>query len=126
METRINDAAERKSCGYNCAQAVACTYCDMAGLDEETVKDMMHGFGMGIGGSTEGTCGAIAGAVAILGAIKKSTPETRQAAKRIIMGFKEQNGTTICRSLKGIDDGVVKRACIDCVKDAAALLEKEL
>ena len=28
MESRVEQAAERKMCGYNCAQAVACTYCD--------------------------------------------------------------------------------------------------
>lgn len=32
MESRVEKAAERKMCGYNCAQAVACTYCDLAGM----------------------------------------------------------------------------------------------
>ena len=32
----------------------------------------------------------------------------------------------ICKELKGINDGIVKRECIDCVRDAAALLEAEL
>ena len=36
MQSKVNEAAKRKNCGYNCAQAVACTYCDMAGIDEET------------------------------------------------------------------------------------------
>ena len=36
MESRVEQAAERKMCGYNCAQAVACTYCDLAGIDEES------------------------------------------------------------------------------------------
>ena len=49
-----------------------------------------------------------------------------QSSKRIINAFKEQNGTVICKELKGITDGVVKRECIDCVRDAAALLEEEL
>ncbi len=30
MESRIKEAEKRKMCGYNCAQAVACTYCDLA------------------------------------------------------------------------------------------------
>ena len=38
MQSKVNEAAKRKNCGYNCAQAVACTYCDMAGIDEETAK----------------------------------------------------------------------------------------
>ena len=44
METKVNEAAERKMCGYNCAQAVACTYCNLAGLDEETTKELTQGF----------------------------------------------------------------------------------
>ena len=40
MESRVEQAAERKKCGYNCAQAVACTYCDLAGIDEETARNL--------------------------------------------------------------------------------------
>ena len=50
METKVNEAAERKMCGYNCAQAVACTYCNLAGLDEETTKELTQGFAVGMGG----------------------------------------------------------------------------
>ena len=113
-------------CGYNCAQAVACTYCEQAGLDEETVKDLTQGFAVGMGGSMEATCGAIIGAVNVLGMINKNPQKTMQSARRIISRFKEQNGTVICKELKGIADGVVRRECIDCVKDAAVLLEDEL
>jgi len=49
-----------------------------------------------------------------------------QGSRRIINRFKEQNGTVVCKELKGITDGVVKRECIDCVKDAALFLEDEL
>ena len=113
-------------CGYNCAQAVACTYCNLAGLDEETTKELTQGFAVGMGGSMEATCGAIIGAINILGVINKNPQKTMQSSKKIINAFKEQNGTVICKELKGITDGVVKRECIDCVRDAAALLEEEL
>ena len=109
MESRIEEAANKKMCGYNCAQAVACTYCDLAGIDEETMRNLTQGFAVGTGGSLESSCGAI-----------------MQGSRRIISAFKEQNGTVICKELKGIEDGIVKRECIDCVRDAAALLEKEL
>ena len=118
MQSKVNEAAKRKNCGYNCAQAVACTYCDMAGIDEETAKNFTQGFAAGIGGSMEATCGAIIGAVSVL--------KTMQGSRRIINRFKEQNGTVVCKELKGITDGVVKRECIDCVKDAALFLEDEL
>ena len=37
METRVEKTIERHNKGYNCAQAVACTYCDLVGMDEETM-----------------------------------------------------------------------------------------
>ena len=126
MESRVEQAAERKKCGYNCAQAVACTYCDLAGIDEETVRNLTQGFAAGVGGSMEATCGAVIGAVNILGLINKNPQRTMQGSRKIINCFKGQNGTVICKELKGITDGVVKRECLDCVRDAAAFLEAEL
>ena len=95
MQTKVNEAAQRKKCGYNCAQAVACTYCNMAGIDEETAKNLTQGFAVGMGGSTEATCGAIIGAVNVLGMINKDASKTMQGSRRIINRFKEQNGTVI-------------------------------
>ena len=37
METRVDKVAEKHKSGYNCAQAVACAYCDLVGIDEETM-----------------------------------------------------------------------------------------
>ena len=102
MESKVKEAVQRKMCGYNCAQAVACTYCEQAGLDEETVKNLTQGFAVGMGGSMEATCGAIIGAVNVLGMINKNPQKTMQSARRIISRFKEQNGTVICKELKGI------------------------
>lgn len=122
----MKEAERRKACGYNCAQAVACTYCDLVGIEEETAKNLTQGFAVGMGGSMEATCGALIGAVNVLGLINKNPQKTMKSARKMIDAFKQQNGTVVCRELKGIDDGIVKRECIDCVKDAATLLEKEL
>ena len=126
MNTRVKEAEERKKSGDNCAQAVACTYCDMAGVDEETAKNLTQGFAVGGGESMEGTCGALIGAVSMLGLINKNSPNTMQSSRKMMNAFKEQNGTVICRQLKGMDDGIVKRSCIDCVKDACVFLEEQL
>ena len=83
MQSKVNEAAKRKNCGYNCAQAVACTYCDMAGIDEETAKNLTQGFAAGIGGSMEATCGAIIGAVSVLGMINKDAVKTNDAQQRL-------------------------------------------
>ena len=98
----------------------------MAGVDEETAKNLTQGFAVGGGGSMEGTCGALIGAVSMLGLINKNSPNTMQSSRKMMNAFKEQNGTVICRQLKGMDDGIVKRSCIDCVKDACVFLEEQL
>lgn len=126
MKSRVDEAANRKRNGYNCAQAVACTYCDLAEIDEDTMKNLMQGFAVGMGGSMEGTCGALVGAASVLGRVNKNPQKTVKATRKKMLDFMSQNGTVICKELKGINDGVVKRECIDCVKDAACLLEKSI
>ena len=126
MDSRVNEAANRKRNGYNCAQAVACTYCDLAGMDEDTMKNLMQGFAVGMGGSMEGTCGALVGATSVLGMINQNPQKTVKDAREMMQDFLEQNGTAVCKELKGVNDGIVKRECIDCVRDAACLLEKSI
>lgn len=50
MESRIEIALDKHRHGYNCAQAIVCTYCDLFGLDEETAFKVSEGFGGGMGG----------------------------------------------------------------------------
>ena len=63
VETRVEKAIEKRDRGYNCAQAVACTYCDLVGLDEKTMFKVIEGFGSGLA-NMHGTCGAVSGACA--------------------------------------------------------------
>ena len=106
MESKVKEAAQRKMCGYNCAQAVACTYCEQAGLDEETAKNLTQGFAVGMGGSMEATCGAIIGAVNVLGMINKNPQKTMQSARRIISRFKEQMVPLSVKNSKGLQMGL--------------------
>ena len=39
--------------GYNCAQTIACTYCDLVGVDEETMFKLTEALGLGMGGMEE-------------------------------------------------------------------------
>ena len=34
--SKVWEAAQRHKDGYNCCQAVVCTYCDRLGMDEQT------------------------------------------------------------------------------------------
>ncbi len=122
MEQRTEQAVQKKQCGYNCAQAVACTYCDYAGIDEETMKHLAQAFGTGLG-TLEGSCGAISGAGLVLGMANKERQKTVQDIRSIMTAFKERNGSVTCRDLKGIETGVVLRECNDCVRE---FLEKQL
>ena len=133
MKTRVEETIGRHDKGYNCAQAVACTYCDLVGVDEETMFKMTEALGLGMGGM-EGTCGAITGACVLAG-MKNSTgnlekPNSKGASyklsRQIVEEFKNQNGATQCRELKGVDTGKVLRACPDCISDAARIAESVL
>ena len=96
MESRVKETIVRHDKGYNCAQAVACTYCDLFGYKEEDVFRMTEGFGLGMG-CMAGTCGALSGC-----------------------------GSTICAELKGVTTGTPVHSCADCIKDAAAIVEEVL
>lgn len=131
MESRIDIVAEKHKKGYNCAQAVLCTYCDLFGMDEETAFRISEGFGLGMG-AMQSTCGALSGAI-MLASLKNSNglvmpgstkASTYKLVKEMAEEFKEMNTTTVCKELKGIDDGVVKRTCPGCIEDAAKLVEK--
>lgn len=123
METRKHLAAEKKRCNsHNCAQAVVCTYCDLAGLPEQTALDIAGAYGTGMG-NMEGTCGALVGAGMVVGLVTKDRNQSRARMKEMMTRFQERNGATQCRLLKGIGTGKVLRDCPDCVSDACEFLE---
>lgn len=133
MNTRIEETIQKHNKGYNCAQAVACTYCDLVGVEEETMFKMTEALGLGMGGM-EGTCGAVTGAC-ILAGMKQSSgrldrPDSKaasyQLSRTIVQQFEAQNQTVICRELKGIDTGKMLRPCTECIRDAARIAEQVL
>lgn len=124
METRKHEAAAKKRCGsHNCAQAVVCTYKDLIGLDEPTSLGVAGAFGTGMG-CMEGTCGALVGAGIVLGMVEKDKARAMRGMKQVLTQFRQRNGATQCRMLKGVDTGIVLRECPDCVADAAEFLEE--
>ena len=71
MESRKNIAIEMHNKGYNCAQSVALTYADLVDMKPEQLFRITEGFGLG-GGNMQGTCGAISGALALVGLLNSS------------------------------------------------------
>lgn len=131
MESRIDQAAARHARGYNCAQAVACTYADLVGIDEETMFRLTEGLGLG-GGSMGGTCGALAGAQIILSMLTSTgnleAPDSKAATyaadREIGRRFEELTGATICGRIKGVGTGKVLCPCPRCVTNAAQVVEE--
>ena len=117
---------------YNCAQAVACAFCDKLGRDEKEVFELMEAFGLGMG--TMCTCGAVSAMAAVVGMVEsdgaldapKTKKESYKAMKALTEKFKEKNGTVVCKELKGVETKKVIRSCDGCVQDAAELLEEYL
>lgn len=132
MGKRAEKSLELHQQGYNCAQSVACAFCDLTDMEKEQMFKVMEGFGAGMGGM-RGTCGAISGAVAIAGMLNskgssqvRSKVDTYQMARKIVAKFEEKNGATLCHELKGIETKKVLRSCDGCIKDAVEILEELL
>lgn len=134
MQSRVEQADIRHKKGYNCAQAVACTYCDLVGVDEQEAFRSMEAFGLGMGGML-GTCGALSGAVYLAGLSNSDgnldAPATKGAtykiSREILERFNAQNTSTVCKELKGVgsEHGVL-RPCPDCIADACKIAEEVL
>lgn len=132
MTERAEQAQRLHDMGYNCAQAVTCAYCDLVGLDAETAYKMAEGFGLGMGMME--VCGALTGAFMLLGMqdsagtahLGATKGRTYKTVKGFAAEFREQNGTILCRELKGVTDGTVRRSCAGCIEDACRLLESRL
>jgi C_GCAxxG_C_C family probable redox protein len=132
MTQRMKRAAALHEQGYNCAQSVVCAYCDLYGVDENTAFKMSEAFGLGMGMME--TCGALSGAFMLIGLKDsegsmhpgKTKAQTTKKAREMAEQFKEKNGSYLCRELKGVTDGKVRRSCPGCIEDACQLLEDSL
>ena len=132
-EQRVKKAIEDHMKGYNCAQAVACAFCDLFGVDEKEAYRAMEGFGAGMG--VMGTCGAVSGMVYLAGlahsdanleAPGRTKANTYKHVREMINEFAEKNTSVICRELKGVDTGKMLRSCPGCIEDGARIAAKHL
>ena len=126
-------ARELHQKGYNCAQAVACSFCEELGVDEETLFRISEGFGFGMGMME--MCGALSGMAMVIGlnnsvgnlAKGEATKgSTYKQVKEYIHRFQEKNGAYLCRELKGVETGKMLCSCPQCIMDAAELTEEYL
>ena len=123
--------------GYSCSQAVLAASSDVVGIDRETLLRLAAGFGGGIADMRD-VCGAVSAMVMAADLLyARGAPDGNQRAEEdyprlraLADGFRQANGSIVCRELLGMDGA--KRArpagkiCHDMVADAARLLDRYL
>ena len=119
MSKKVEQAMAFHDKGYNCAQAVACSFCEEFGL------------GMGM----MDMCGAVTGMLMVIGmensvgnldGKKPSKGDTYKKAKAYAQKFKEMEGSYYCRELKGVATGTPLVPCSQCIANAVELTEQYL
>ena len=99
-------AAELFVSGYNCAQSVAVSFCDVTGLEEKTAARMVSAFGGGMGRLRE-VCGAVSGMFFVLSYLYGYDTAGDDVSKKrlytqvqeLAAAFREENGSIICREI---------------------------
>jgi C_GCAxxG_C_C family probable redox protein len=139
---RVSLARSRFGEGFSCSQSVLAAFAPELGLDAETALRVAAGFGGGMG-RTGHTCGAVTGALMVLGlkhgatvpdAAAKERPYAQ--AREFMARFEARHGATACADLLGVNIGMpeglaaareanlFKTTCPALVASAAAILEE--
>ena len=132
IERRIAGSKAMHERGFNCAQCVALSCCDLVGLDETVAFRMLEGFGGGMADHTQ-TCGALSGAVAVVSYARSAGPQgpiskfaTYEEIKLLVDMFRTQAGSTFCCEIRGLTGGPVLRSCEDCIADGIRMTIDEI
>ncbi|MFA4825775.1 MAG: C-GCAxxG-C-C family protein [Methanoregula sp.] len=143
--TKSNDALTSFKSGFTCSSAVFSAFSDELGLDGDTAKKIACGFGAGIS-RTGNICGAVSGAIMVIGlkygktleGDDAATEKTRALVRQFIHEFIEKNGSINCTELLGYDlsdpkafsaardSGLFWTKCPALVRDSTGILEKIL
>lgn len=139
---RSEQAKEFFLSGYNCAQSVVLSFADDLKFSKELGLKMAAGFGGGMGKRQE-TCGAVTGAIMVLGLMKGEAVnnndelkiEAYSAVWDLTRKFREEYKTTNCKELIGCDlntsegsakfkeEKIMETTCAGCVKKAVQIVE---
>lgn len=109
-EKRIEKAKELFASGYNCAQAVFLAFADDYGIGWEEGLKLTFGLAGGFGRMRE-VCGAVSGAILLLGLEQAPDSVDDKAQKdafyenvrAFIREFKESEDSIVCRDLLALD-----------------------
>ena len=96
----------------SCSQSTLMGICDVAGFDDVDLVRLGKGFSGGIGGTfSEGTCGAVTGAIMALGLICDDEKEIVAASKKLFNDFKDKYESVTCGYIS--KDGDDKSPCVE-------------
>jgi C_GCAxxG_C_C family probable redox protein len=129
--------------GFNCAQSIFSTYCDEFGLESEKALKISTSFGGGMGHTGE-TCGAVTGALMVIGLKYGRTDVNDTAAKernsamvqKFASEFRQIHGSLRCTDLLGLDlgteegfnkakeSGLTRQVCPKFLSDSVDILER--
>jgi C_GCAxxG_C_C family probable redox protein len=143
--TRAQHAAAKFKQGFSCSQAVFSAFSGDFGLDEDQSLKLSQPFGGGIARMGL-TCGAVTGALLVIGLKHGRTRAEDNAAKEktyalvleLVGEFKARHGSIVCRELTGIDlatpegheraveQGLFEKRCSTYVREAVEILERIL
>jgi len=140
---KIEDAVTCFAGDFSCAQAVCSTYGPQLGLSRELAMKVAGAFGSGMGRLGQ-TCGAVTGALMVIGLRYGKTEagddeakeRTYTLAKEFADRFTARHGSIVCQELLGCDistpegkefasaQGLFDTRCPTFVRDAAQILEE--
>ncbi|WP_321505273.1 C-GCAxxG-C-C family protein [uncultured Methanoregula sp.] len=143
--TRADDAEATYRGGFSCAQSVCLAFAEDYGIDRETALKLSCALGGGMG-HTNNTCGAVTGALMVIGMKYGRTrlddmaakEKTYEVTKEFIAEFLRRNQSLRCTDLLGYnlsnsrelglakEKGVFKTKCPLLVRSAAEILEEIL
>lgn len=145
MSSNADEAVKMLCEGFNCAQAILTCCGKGLPIDRDTALAVAGPFGAGMG-KTGKTCGAVTGALMVIGLkhprLDPKDDESKQVTIRLtrelMARFEARNGSIVCKDLLGCDlstpEGVEKfkaldlihRVCHKAVRDAAEILNEIL
>ena len=139
---RSENAKELFLSGNNCAQSVLLSFAEDMGYSKELALKVSAGFGGGMG-REQHICGAVTGAIMVLGILKgekasdnnELKSQTYSSVKLFLEKFTDDFQSTNCGELTGCDfksdagnekfknERVMEKICAPCVKRAVEIVE---
>ncbi len=143
MTPTIVAAMECFAQGFNCAQAVFSTYAPLVGIKQDDALRIATGLEAGMG-RLQQVCGAVTGAVMLIGCqhgmIQAGDTAAKETSYTLVRDFTQQfsqvHGAISCKELLGCDlkteagqrhyhdNELSFVVCVPCVRDACRILEE--